>query len=240
MILCIETATGHCSVALADGGKVVAFAEETAANSHATALTPLIQQVLAAANINTRQLSAVAVSSGPGSYTGLRIGTATAKGIAYANDIPLIAVPTLQALCIGAANTLPNDDATPLTTRSSTLFVGMLDARRMEVYMAAYNHKGEELVPAQPFILDNHDFETYLDDHNLTHYERIIIYGNAVEKTETILLNKKINYLQLNCLSMNMSQIAYMNYTNKKFESLAYFEPNYLKPANITIAKSKV
>lgn len=241
MILCIETAAEYCSVAIAQNGITIAFAAESEPNSHATRLTLLIQAVLVQAKCSTQDLKAVAVSAGPGSYTGLRIGASTAKGIAYANDIPLLALPTLQAVAAGA-QTILAENGTATSSQSTIhnpLYLPMLDARRMEVYMAAYNADGLELAAAEPFIITEEAFESYLETHNLTEYSTIIMCGNGAKKAEGILLKQNINYLNNNCLSKDMSRFAHDLYERKQFENLAYFEPNYLKVANITIAKAK-
>ena len=242
MILCIETAAEYCSVAIAHEGKTVAFAEEMRENSHATTLTLLIQQALAQAKITARDLVAVAVSAGPGSYTGLRIGAATAKGIAYANDIPLIAVPTLQAVAVGAIAVSSEQSAVgseQLPTANGKLYLPMLDARRMEVYMAAYNENGTELAAAEPFIITNENFSAYLERYDLAKYTQIVVCGNGATKAKTVLENFNINYLFNNCTSIYMSQIATDLYDDKKTENIAYFEPNYVKAVNITVAKPK-
>jgi tRNA threonylcarbamoyladenosine biosynthesis protein TsaB len=233
MILSIETAAEYCSVAIAENGKNIVLEELTVANSHAGSLTLLIQSALAKAQITIKNLSAVAVSSGPGSYTGLRIGAATAKGIAYANDIPLLAVPTLAAVAMGA---VADFDAEKI---ENTLFLPMLDARRMEVYLAAYTHTGECLAQAQPFIITKEAFDAYLESHNLSHYSHIVLCGNGACKAENVITGSNIYFINNNCSSKSMSQIAFDLYQKSAFESTAYFEPNYLKPANITVAKAK-
>ena len=131
LILCLDTATDICSVALTRAGEVVTCRENSDGNSHARILLPFVEEVLKEAAVKPQELAAVAVSMGPGSYTGLRIGTSSAKGLCYALEIPLIAVPTLQIIAAGASKNLPgNQDVT---------FCPMLDARRMEVFTALYD-----------------------------------------------------------------------------------------------------
>jgi tRNA threonylcarbamoyladenosine biosynthesis protein TsaB len=240
MILCIETAAEYCSVAIAKNGITIALVEEHEPNSHATRLTLLIQAAFAQANCSAQDLKAVAVSAGPGSYTGLRIGAATAKGIAYANNIPLLAVPTLQAIAAGAqAAFLAQANPQTQTPNPQALYLPMLDARRMEVYMAAHDADGAELVAAEPFIITEEAFAAYLEAHNLIHYTTVIACGNGAKKAKDILLKYNIIYFDNNCSSKYMSRFAHELYEREQFENLAYFEPNYLKAANITVAKPK-
>ena len=145
LILNIETATSACSVALAKDGKVIAAKETNDGQVHAEKITVFIKEILEQASVSFNKLDAIAVGSGPGSYTGLRIGTATAKGLCYTLDKPLIAVPTLKAMAQGAAEKLKRGDV---------LYCPMIDARRLEVYTALFDSTGKEILPVQAKILD--------------------------------------------------------------------------------------
>src|ERR1700679_1775691 len=161
MILQIETATSSCSVALANQGKVLAVKQLDGRNVHAEMITLFIEEVVAAAGIKYEDLDAVAVSSGPGSYTGLRIGVSTAKGLCFALEKPLIAVETLTAMAHGAlkrGETALNDDL---------LLCPMIDARRMEVYTALFDKELVQLKPTAAEIIDEHSFSDLLNNHRL-------------------------------------------------------------------------
>ncbi len=145
IILNIETATSACSVALAKDGAVIAAEETTEGLAHAEKLTLFIKNLMERVSMPLSALDAIAVGTGPGSYTGLRIGTATAKGLCYALDKPLIAVPTLKAMAMGAAKKI---------NRTDVLYCPMIDARRLEVYTALYDYMGKEILPVHARILD--------------------------------------------------------------------------------------
>ena len=154
LILCLDTATDICSVALTRAAQVVAYRENGDGNSHARILLPFVEEVLKEAAVKPQELAAVAVSMGPGSYTGLRIGTSTAKGLCYALEIPLIAIPTLQIIAAGASKNLP-------ATHDVT-FCPMLDARRMEVFTALYDRNLQPLNDVAAVIVDENTFAELL------------------------------------------------------------------------------
>jgi tRNA threonylcarbamoyladenosine biosynthesis protein TsaB len=236
-ILTIETTTDVCSVALSRATQVVATRVAVGSKEHAQQLTLLIQAVLNEANATAKDLDAVAVSAGPGSYTGLRIGTATAKGIAYATGAKLISVPTLQGVAVGAKNTM---------NTGKTAFCPMLDARRMEVYMAAYDHNLRELCPAEAVIITPETVQNFWERGGITkngvpQYDKILMVGNGAMKCESILqpLNTlNLSFMNSICLAENLSHFAYQRYMANLFEDIAYYEPNYLKGANITVSKA--
>ena len=150
-ILCIETSTTVCSVCIIADEKIISFREVNNGFSHAENLHGFIEEVLKESNLSFSQLSAVAVSKGPGSYTGLRIGVSAAKGLCYALNIPLISIDTLQSMAWGAAQT-KND---------TVLFCPMLDARRMEVYCAVYTKNLETVLPVNALVLDEKSIEVF-------------------------------------------------------------------------------
>lgn len=217
-ILCIETGTPTCSVALCENSKLVSIrelhAEET---NHARNLSNFIQEVLKEGNISASQLSAVAVSKGPGSYTGLRIGVSTAKGICYAAGIPLIAINSLKVMAQGAITTNKNIE-------QNTLICSTIDARRMEVYTAVFDFKLNCVLDTQALILNSDSFANLLIEN------RILFIGNGTSKVKASISSPNALYLESIFPSARfMIPIAYELYNQKVFEDVAYFEPFYLK-----------
>ena len=217
LILNIETSTSVCSIALAKDGKLIDYKEINDDKSHAKVLTVFIQEIFSKNNIEISKLDAVSVSKGPGSYTGLRIGISVAKGICYGQEIPLIAINTLQAL----AKNIFTNTKTPIL---NTLAVPMIDARRMEVYSAIYNFENNELQETKAIVIDEHSFLEQLSK------QKLIFFGNGAEKCKSTISHKNAifvdNYF---CSAKNMIQISENKFNNKKFEDLAYFKPFYLK-----------
>ena len=216
LILCLDTATDICSVALTRAAQVVAYRENGDGNSHARTLLPFVEEVLNEAGVQPQDLAAVAVSMGPGSYTGLRIGTSTAKGLCYALEIPLIAVPTLQIIAAGASKNLSD-------TQDVT-FCPMLDARRMEVFTAQYDHDLQPLNDVQAVIVDENTFAELLENH------QTIFCGNGAEKCRPLYEKNPNAIFDLTPVSTrNMAGIALKKFTEKQWEDLAYFTPLYGK-----------
>ncbi len=217
-ILNLETSTTVCSAALGIDGKVVALREENKGYTHAEHLTLFIESVLKDANLSPARLDAIAVSKGPGSYTGLRIGVSTAKGMCYALDKPLIAVPTLQALTLAALEkVIPN-------TEENVLFCPMIDARRMEVYCALYDAKLNEAAKTDAVIVDAHSFGSHLDEHT------VYFFGNGSEKVRQTIKHPRARFLDGIVPSARYAAtLAEAAYSKKQFADLAYFEPCYLK-----------
>lgn len=218
-ILNIETATKNCSVALAKNGETV-FCKEIAEEnySHAERLHVYIEEIIQDAGIQFQDLKAIAVSQGPGSYTGLRIGVSAAKGLCYAMNIPLIAVDTLQVLA-------------SQVKVAEGLIIPMLDARRMEVYSAIFNAKIEKLREIQAEVLTENSFETIAD--------KVYFIGDCAEKCQSVLI--KSNFIFLEDIkypsAKEMGALSYSKFLNNEFEDLAYFEPYYLKDFMITTKK---
>ena len=214
-ILCIETATKNCSVALSVNGNVIALQEDNLKNepgkhfSHAEKLQGYITQVLDQANISKNDLQAIAVSKGPGSYTGLRIGVSAAKGLCYALDIPLLAISTLGSL------------ASQVT---GSVVVPMLDARRMEVYSAVFSSEMDQIRDIQAQIITQDSFNTYLNQGMVT------FIGDGVEKFEAVCAHPNAVFIK-NALpsASQMAQIATLKFTQNDTQDVAYFEPYYLK-----------
>lgn len=226
MILCIETATSVCSAALCDERKVISVLEAEPGASHASQLTVLIQKLFREAAVTARQLDAVSVSKGPGSYTGLRIGVSVAKGIAYGAGIPLIGINTLTAMCSGylAQNPLPDG--------SDTLLCPMIDARRMEVYNAVFNAGGRMIRETSADIIDENSFSEQLAAG------RVIFFGNGAEKCISEIKHPNAVFVSGFRLSASYLHIPSVKALKEKhFEDIAYFEPYYLKEFIATVPK---
>jgi tRNA threonylcarbamoyladenosine biosynthesis protein TsaB len=218
IILYLETATRVCSVALANDQKLLSLRETSVTNSHSELITVFIQEVLAEASLTVNEIDAVAVSKGPGSYTGLRIGVSTAKGICYALDKPLISVATLQAMACGAMINYPDID-------NDTLICPMLDARRMEVYYALFDNRLHEIKPDFAAIITDNFFSDILS------VKKLLLIGDGAEKCQTLFSNQPaINIIPGFSISARyMIQPGLEKYNLQKFEDVAYFEPFYLK-----------
>jgi len=212
IILSLETSTTNCSVSLSNKGETLVLKEDNNANySHAESLHIFIDDVLKSTKLTLKDLDAIAVSKGPGSYTGLRIGVSAAKGLCYALNIPLISVSTLQAL------------AHQLTINNS-IIVSMLDARRLEVYSAIYNASYNVIRDVEAQILDENSFSEYLK------LKTVYFIGNGVEKTKRLITHPNAIFVEGKLPSANeMSLLAYQKYKKSDIEDVAYFEPFYLK-----------
>lgn len=221
-ILHIETATDICAVALGESGQLLQLEEAAGPYQHAAQLTLLVQSAFAKANREMSELDAVAVSSGPGSYTSLRVGTATAKGICYALNKPLIAVNTLQSLALACLK----------QEREEGLYYPMIDARRMEVYTAAFDATNEQLTEASPVIVEEHTF-----DKQIAKGIPIILCGNGAAKCQKVLPREGIQYSNVICSAAHLLPLALLAYEREDFEEVAYYDPFYLKPPNITTPK---
>jgi len=229
MILCIETATEVCSVALTHEGNTIVLMEEQKGRSHATGLTPLIEKLLASASIGFNDLSAIAVSKGPGSYTGLRIGVSVAKGIAFATKKPLIAVGSLDAMCSGFLQ----NQKEPLY--GDPYFCPMIDARRMEVFNAVYDRNGHKVREVSADIIDENSFSDILSEHTIT------FFGDGADKCKQVIKSRNAIFVDHFILSASfLAKPVCEAWQQKRFEDLAYFEPYYLKDFIATVAKNQV
>lgn len=218
LILQIETATTSCSVALVQNGHVLACRERNERNIHAEAITLFIEAVIIEANKTYADLNAIAVSSGPGSYTGLRIGISTAKGLCFALDKPLIAVPTLKAMADGLTQQLKDE----LTT--DVLLCPMIDARRMEVFTAVFNINGEQVMPTEALVVYENSFAALLDKHP------VIFFGDGAGKCAKTLTHPNARFIDDFINSANhLTLQAAVKFRDGAFEDVAYFEPYYLK-----------
>jgi len=221
LILSIETTTSVCSVALAKQGQLLGYRELDSKNSNAEILKGYIQEILADNKFALGDLKAIAVSEGPGSYTGLRIGVSTAKGLCYSLDIPLIAISTLQSLAI---HTRENIDPL-LLEKENLLFCPMIDARRMEAYTALYNLKNEEVRKVEAEVIDE---TTYLNQLERSSY---VFSGDGSGKYKTLYQDHPNAHFfpEIILSARGMITIAEQKYQRKEFADLAYFEPFYLK-----------
>lgn len=224
-ILLLETATDICSVGLCDGNKLLALKESEKSFDHVAQITKLIDQCMQEAGKKINELDAIAISNGPGSYTALRVGTATAKGMCYALNIPLIAIDTLQTLAWACAQ----------ETKQAALYCPMIDARRMEVYTAVLDAEQKYLQPTEAHILSADSFKNWLNEGH-----QLIIGGNGAEKCKTVLQNPNIIYTDVACNARYLVSFANSAYAAKNFEDLAYYAPLYFKPPNITTPKKNL
>ena len=219
MILQIETATASCSIALAKDGNVLGFKQVNGRNLHAEVITRFIEEIIADAGLSYDNLHAIAVSCGPGSYTGLRIGISTAKGLCFALDKPLIAIETLAAMAEGVAAIDEYNSQTDL------LLCPMIDARRMEVYTAIFSVTGEIVKPTVAEIVDENSFADILQNN------KVLFFGDGAEKCFNVLKsNPNALYLPefLNSAA-HLTKKAAEKFNKGEFEDVAYFEPYYLK-----------
>jgi len=210
-ILCIETASTNCSIAIGVNGKLLALKEDyDSSYSHAERLHNFIKEILDENGLELSDLDAIAVSKGPGSYTGLRIGVSAAKGLCFALDLPLISVATLTSL----ANQVEKEGT----------IIPMMDARRMEVYTAVFDKDKHQIEDTSAKILDSESYKEYLDE------QVVYFIGSGVEKFKKICEHPNARYIE-DVLPSSAQMIALATIKHKKsdFEDVAYFEPYYLK-----------
>lgn len=222
IILNIETATKNCSVSIADKGKILAIKELNNGNySHAEVLHPFIVDILREANITSNHIDAVAVSKGPGSYTGLRIGVSAAKGLCFAFDKPLISIDTLTSL----SHSIAIDNG---------FIVPMIDARRMEVYAAVFNEKNQLIREIKADIIEESSFSEYLK------IGKVYFLGDGSQKCKETILHENAIFVDDKFPSAKeMAQLSYDKYKISDIENVAYFEPFYLKDFIVIPEKKK-
>jgi len=222
-LLCIETSTTNCSVAIAENGLIIALKEDNNTGySHAEKLHIFIKEVLEEINIESKQLSGVVISKGPGSYTGLRIGVSSAKGLCYALDIPLISVDTLESV---AYQVLPKEDC---------FIIPMLDARRMEVYTATFDTSFNFTESTKALVLDESSYTQYLDQ------KKCVFIGNGVAKFQEICNHPNASFkTQQFPSAKELGEIGFKKFQLQQFEDVAYFEPFYLKDFKVIKSKKK-
>lgn len=224
-ILHIETATAVCSVALSVDNKVVFNRENFQGQSHASSLGVFVEEAMVFVRQQQWKLDAVAVSSGPGSYTGLRIGVSEAKGLSYGINIPLIAIPTHEIMAYQMKNRVGE----------SSLLCPMIDARRMEVYAAVYDQSLAVMRPVQADIVDENSYAEILKDHT------VYFFGNGANKCREHLISPNAHFVDdIHPLASAMAELAQSYFDNQQFVDVAYFEPFYLKDFVATQAKNKI
>ena len=213
LILCLETSDTNCSVSLFDDDRLLHCEETNKKNSHAEYLNIFIEATIKKASITAKDLQAIAVSKGPGSYTGLRIGTSTAKGLCYGLDIPLIAVDTLGSLCRSVGSDPPFEILCPT-----------IDARRKEIYCSLYDQDLKQIRSTEAVILNNESFSEFKNS-------KIVFLGSGAEKCKEELshLENATFYSDKLPSSRFMGELAYSHYVKNDFEDVAYFTPFYLK-----------
>ncbi len=218
----IETSTDICSVALSKGNELIGLAEEVN-SKHINIITLLIEKLVKEANISYKDISAVSVSEGPGSYTSLRIGVSVAKSISYTLEIPMIAIPSLMPLAFAQKSNIT----------ASQHIMPMIDARRMEVYTAIYDIDLNIVMPLQAFIITLESIQVISQESN------ILICGNGAFKMKDF-ENPKINIIESVASAANQIEIALDRYHRQIFDVITRFEPNYLKLPNITTPKKSI
>jgi len=223
LILNIETSTQVCSVSASENGKIIGYRELNDEKSHAKYLTVFIDELLKELNLQLDAFHAIAVSKGPGSYTGLRIGVSTAKGLCYAKNLPLISVNTLQSMAFGLAQKIKSG-ALNIPDFEQSILVPMIDARRMEVYSAFFNSEGKSIREVKAEIIDENTYQDILSS------QPMIFFGNGSEKLTKTVQHKNAYFLPgFRTSSIDMAELSERFYEQRKFEDVAYFEPFYLK-----------
>lgn len=221
IIIQIETATTVCSVAIAKDGTVIGVKELNERNIHAEVITVFVDELLKSAGLSYSNVDAVAVSSGPGSYTGLRIGVSTAKGLCFALDKPLIAVDTLEAMALGMIGR---------GVAPATLLCPMIDARRMEVYTALFDAQGNRLLETAAEIIDENSFAAQLQQ------SKVLFFGDGAQKCSDVLGASATAVFadEFQNSATHLTAKALDKFNSKQFENVAYYEPYYLKDFLIT------
>lgn len=220
-ILCIDTSTAVLSVALARDGAVVCERVCTEARRQASLTAPLVKEVLSDAGLSVKDCDAVCVGAGPGSYTGLRVGVSTAKGLAFGAGLPLLSVCTLDIL----AATAP---------QGYRYIIPMIDARRMEVYTAVYSSVAERLTPVQALVVEENSFADRLAEGD------VLFIGDGASKCQAVLRHPNAHFMEAAPLASQMAPLAEKAFREGRFENLAYFEPFYLKDFVATVSQKRL
>lgn len=223
-IILIETSTALCSAALVQNGKITAYKESGKGRDHASLTAVFVNEILSQAKITPSECSAVCVSMGPGSYTGLRVGVSTAKGLCFGTGIPLLAIGTLDTLVWQAKG----ENLLPDNCRN---IVPLIDARRMEVYTAVFSAEGKQLSETSPLIIDSGSFEEILEQGPT------LFIGDGAEKVSEVIKHPNAHFTQCCPKASSMLIPALTEYKEKNFKDVAYFEPFYLKEFVPTASK---
>jgi tRNA threonylcarbamoyladenosine biosynthesis protein TsaB len=235
ILLNIETSTEVCSVNISENGEILFEKEDLEGMNHSELLTVFIDELFRETKLNPETIDAVAVSKGPGSYTGLRIGVSVAKGLCYALGKPLIAISTLDAMGFFASRNAEELFPEIKGTDEPVLFCPMIDARRMEVYTAVYNSAGEQIEPVSAKIIDEKSFSHWLSEY------KMVFLGNGSAKCQKALSHPNALFSNpFKASARFMLAFAEMKYNKKEFENVAYFEPFYLKNFIATVPRRKI
>ena len=237
-LILIETSTELCSTAMASDGKIVSYRESDTPRSHASMTAVFADEMLKETGLNVRDCSAVCVSMGPGSYTGLRVGVSTAKGLCFGAGIPLLAIGTLDTLVWQAIGSGHADESaagqSSLLPEGCRYIVPMIDARRMEVYTAIFSPDGKQLTGTEARIIDADSFGQQLAEGP------VLFIGDASEKCRTAITHPNAHFIQCCPKASSMLIPAMMEYKEKRFKDVAYFEPFYLKNFVATVSRKKL
>ena len=221
-IILIETSTALCSAALAEDGVITSYRESAAPKAHASLTAVFVQEMLAERRLTLADCDAVCVSMGPGSYTGLRVGVSTAKGLCFGSGKPLMAVGTLDTLVAQAE------------TNGYKYIIPMIDARRMEVYTAVFTPDGQQITETAPAIIDENSFTRQLEEG------AVLFIGDGAGKCADVIRHPNAHFCQCHPKASAMLSPALKAYKEKRFEDVAYFEPFYLKEFVATVSKKKL
>ena len=226
-ILLIETSTALCSTALAENGTIISYRESSAPKAHASLTAVFIDDMLKENDISIADCDAVCVSMGPGSYTGLRVGVSTAKGLCFGSGKPLMAVGTLNTLVAQAI-------AEGLVPEGCRYIIPMIDARRMEVYTAVFTPDCQQITETEPVIVDENSFASQLEEG------KVLFIGDGAGKCADVIKHPNASFVQCWPKADAMLMPALEEYKEKRFKDVAYFEPFYLKEFVATVSKKKM
>ena len=231
MLLCIETSSVNCSVSLFNKGRLIACREASRGYSHAEKLHPFIQEILEESGIKTKEIQGIVLGAGPGSFTGLRIGSAASKGLCFALNIPLITIPSLKNMAMSVRS-----NADQLNLDQKFVLCPMIDARRMEVYCAQFDQDLNQISEAKPLILDESTFSDQLSK------EKIVFFGDGMNKMKGFYENHSnaVFVEEILPTSKVMAEMAEKKFLEKDFEDVAYYEPFYLKGFQATTPKKLI
>ena len=237
-LILIETSTELCSTAIASGGKIISHRESDTPRSHASLTAVFIDEMLKETGMAVKDCSAVCVSMGPGSYTGLRVGVSTAKGLCFGAGIPPLAIGTLDTLVWQAIGSGHADESaagqSSLLPEDCRYIVPMIDARRMEVYTALFSPDGRQISETEARIIDQDSFDRQLGDGP------VLFIGDAADKCSKVIRHRNAHFVQCCPEATAMLIPATMEYKEKRFKDVAYFEPFYLKNFVATVSRKKL
>ena len=230
-IILIETSTALCSTALAEDGVITSYRESSAPKAHASLTAVFIEEMLSERGLSLADCDAVCVSMGPGSYTGLRVGVSTAKGLCFGSGKPMLAVGTLDTLVAQAGISDQSGNDGSIEYR---YVIPMIDARRMEVYTAVFTPSGQQITETAPAIIDESSFAIELEEGH------VLFIGDGAGKCADVIRHPNAHFLQCHPKASAMLSPALKAYKEKRFEDVAYFEPFYLKEFVATVSKKKL